>query len=101
MAPFDVGPWLLYVGEGRFTVYVDPRNTKGAEHLRQFVEEILPNPERFEQEARGYGVTHVVVDTASPRMQRLGEHLAHTPAWRLVYQDSRHKVYAQRTASAG
>ncbi|MBI5477286.1 MAG: hypothetical protein HY906_00435 [Deltaproteobacteria bacterium] len=102
VAPFDAGPWLLWVGAGRFSLYVDPRNSLGAAHLRGFLREILPDPRRFETEARRLGVTHVLVDRRDPRMAALAAYLASAPApgWRRVFADARYVLYA-RAAAAG
>jgi hypothetical protein len=102
VAPFDAGPWLLWVGAGRFSLYVDPRNSLGAEHLRRFLREILPSAERFEEEARRLEVTHVLVDRRDPRMAALAAHLASAavPGWRQVFADARYVLHARVAAAA-
>jgi hypothetical protein len=96
VAPFDAGPWLLWEARGRFTLYLDPRNSLGAAHLRRFLRDILPAPARLEDEARRLGVTHVLVDRHDPRMAALAAHLPAAPSWRQVYADPRYALFARR-----
>jgi hypothetical protein len=98
VAPFDAGPWLLWEAHGRFTLYVDPRNSLGAAHLRRFLREILPQPAQLEAEARRLGVTHVLVDRRDPHMAALVAHLASAAAWRQVFADPRYLLYARAGA---
>jgi hypothetical protein len=97
VAPFDTGPWLLWEGRGRYTLYLDPRNNLGAAHLARFLREILPAPAAFEDEAGRLGVTHVLVDRRDPRMGTLAAHLdgRGTAGWRQVFADTRYAVYAR------
>jgi hypothetical protein len=98
VAPFDAGPWLLWEGRGRFTLYLDPRNNLGAAHLRRFLQEILPHPARFEAEAGRLGVTHVLVDRRDPRSAALATHLAASPTWGQPYADPRYAIFARLPA---
>jgi hypothetical protein len=94
---FNDGPWLLWMTAPRIRHYVDPRNHLGAEFLRQYQEDVLPHPERFEREVARTGASFVLVRDRDPRMQTLARHLAQSSDWPLVYWNAEHAVHARRT----
>jgi hypothetical protein len=92
---FNDGPWLVWISAPRIRHYLDPRNNLGAPLLARYVNEVLPDPQRFEAEARREGITLALIRTRDPRLQRLGRYLTDAPGWRLIYWDGHHALYTR------
>jgi hypothetical protein len=97
-APYNAGPWLLWLGRGRVRLYVDPRNNLGAGMLHRYVHHLLPDPGHFEAEVGRYGITLCLVDLEDRRMAVLAAHLRRSPGrWRRLGSDGRFALYAVRS----
>lgn len=92
---FNDGPWLLWLTAPRVQHYVDPRNHLGAGFLSHYVQDLLPNPRRFEREVERLRITLALVRTADPAMRALAAHLTASPHWHLVYWAPRHALHAR------
>jgi hypothetical protein len=92
---FNDGSWLLWLTAPRVQHYIDPRNNLGADFLARYVHEVLPDPQRFEQEARAHAISLVLVRGKDPKMQALARHLRDASDYRLVYWDGYHALYAR------
>ncbi len=93
--PFNTGPWLLWGITPRTQIFIDPRNNLGAEALRRYVEELLPDGRRFEMEARRLRIGLALMDLSDGRMTALNQHLRGSSAWRLVFWEGRYALYAR------
>jgi len=93
--PYNSGPWLLWMIAPRVKLYIDPRNNLGAQALRRYVQDLLPNPGQFEREAQRTDITLSLVDMTNADMSFLREHLNRSDRWRLVYMDGRFALYAR------
>jgi hypothetical protein len=96
---FNDGPWLLWMTAPRIQHYVDPRNHLGASFLREYQDDVLPHPDRFEREVARTGASFVLVRDRDPRMQTLARYLAQSSDWPLVYWNGEHAVHARRVAA--
>jgi hypothetical protein len=94
---FDDGPWLLWLSAPRVRHYLDPRNNLGADVLARYVREVLPNPRAFQAESDRLGISLALLRTGSTS-SALAEFLAQAPAWRVVYWDGHHALYARDVA---
>ena len=95
---FNDGCWLVWMTAPRVQHYIDARNNLGAVFLARYVYELLPDPQRFEREARALDISLVLVREKDPKMQRLASHLRDAHDFRLVYWDGYHALYARGVA---
>lgn len=92
---FDDGPWLDWITAPRLQHYLDPRNNLGARRLEDYMTRVLPDPEAFVAEAARLDIGIVLVRFDDPYGLPLRYWLATQSAWRLVYWDGHHAVYAK------
>jgi hypothetical protein len=95
---FDDGPWLLWLGDGTFRHYLDPRNEAGAPALASY-RQLLTNTRRFDVEAARTKIDLALVPLREAGVHVLAQHLAGAPDWTLVYWDGARAVYARREAA--
>jgi hypothetical protein len=94
-APYDAGPWLLYLASSRVRLYIDPRNVNGAAALARYLR-LRANPLAFEAEAARLSFTHALVDAEELGARPLRLHLAGSSRWRRVFSDPRYSAYERR-----
>lgn len=92
---FDDGPWLTWITAPRLQHYLDPRNNLGAELLERYMTRMIEDPEAFAAEAARLNISLVLLRFDDPRCAPLRSALLSHAAWKLVYWDGHHVVYAK------
>lgn len=89
---FNAGPWLLWMGQGHFLHYVDPRNHLGFRRLSEYAKHAL-TPRFFDEEVKRFGIEWALLRCSGPQDSLLS-HLHGSGAWRLTYWDGYYAVFA-------
>jgi hypothetical protein len=93
--PYSGSQWIMWLAP-QVRLYIHPQLSYGSEHLVRFFDEILPHPERFEEEVRRFDVNLALVDLVG-ESAALHAHLDAAPDWAPVYFDGFYALYARRT----
>jgi hypothetical protein len=91
--PYTGSQWLMWTAP-QVGLYIHPHFSFGTEHMLRFFREILPNPARFEEEVRRFGINLALVDLVG-ESRALHAHLDAAADWRLVYFDGFYALYAR------
>jgi hypothetical protein len=93
--PYTGGQWLMWQAP-RVPLYIEPNFTFSTAHFLHFFQEVLPHPERFEEEVRRLDINLALVDLVG-ESAALHPYLDRSPDWALVYFDGFYALYARRT----
>jgi hypothetical protein len=93
--PYTGSQWLMWLAP-QVPLYIHPQLSYGSEHLVRFFDEILPHPERFEEEVRRFDINLALVDLVG-ESNALYAHLDAARDWTPVYFDGFYALYARRT----
>jgi hypothetical protein len=93
--PYTGSQWLMWLAP-QVGLYIHPQLSYDGDHLVRFFDEILPHPERFEEEVRRFDINLALVDLVG-ESAALSAHLDAAPDWTPVYFDGFYAVYARRT----
>lgn len=94
--PYNGGPWLLWIAGPRIQLYIDPRNNLGAELLQHYVQQVLPDPLRFDREVERLHIDLCLVDLSDRRYERLAYHLMRGQSrWQMLYLDGHFALYSR------
>jgi hypothetical protein len=92
--PYTGGQWLMW-NAPRVPLYIEPNFTFSTRHFLHFFQEVMPHPDRFEEEVRRLDVNLALVDLVG-ESAALHRHLDRAPGWALVYFDGFYALYAAR-----
>jgi hypothetical protein len=96
--PYTGSQWIMWLAP-QVGLYIHPQMSYGGQHLVRFFEEILPHPERFEEEVRRFDINLALVDLVG-ESAALQAHLDRAPDWTVVYFDGFYALYARRTPAS-
>jgi hypothetical protein len=96
---YNLGPFLLWFGEGRLRHFADPRNSAGAGALAEYVR-LLEDPARFAREAEARGIAFALLALDDQRQAGLVDRLGASPHWTRVYRDGAHVIFARGSSRA-
>ena len=92
--PYNAGAQLLWYSAPPIRLYIDPRNNHGAGALQHYLDDLLPNTQKFEQLAAAQHVDVALADLSDGRMSTLAAHLDGSQRWRLIDFDGVFVLYA-------
>jgi hypothetical protein len=92
--PYTGSQWLMWKAP-QVGLYIHPHFSYSGAHMVRFFDEILPHPDRFDEEVRRFDINLALVDVFAEG-RALHAHLDAAPDWALLYFDGFYALYARR-----